>query len=230
MKIFIFLIGSFLFISIAFYGCSPNSQERTSQTDEEVNKSIIKKGQTSEITWMNKIQGYFVDTRDGKIYKVVKIGTQTWLAENLAYKPGRGNYWAFDSNEIHVARYGYLYFWETAKNACPTGWHLPGNEEWNTLINFLGGKAIAGGKLKATVGWNIPNKGATNSSGLGILPGGNRAVDGSFHHLGNDALFWSGTTKGSRSAWKVRLNYNADSVSLEVCSRLTGLSVRCIRD
>lgn len=183
-----------------------------------------------DIIWKNESQGSFIDKRDGKIYTVVKIGTQTWLAENLTFKPGNGDFWAYDDKEENANRYGYLYFWETAKNACPPRWHLPANDEWNSLINFMGGKETAGGKLKSTTAWNAPNQGATNMSGFTALPGGNRAVDSLFHHLGNDALFWSATSKGTRSAWKIRLNYNADSVGMEPCGQWTGLSVRCIKD
>jgi len=175
-------------------------------------------------------QGFFIDNRDNKKYKVVKIGSQTWFAENLAYKPSKGDFWAYNDNNTNIAKYGYLYFWETAKNVCPVGWHLSNNEEWDTLINYLGGKNVAGGKLKATVGWKAPNTGATNSNGFSVLPGGNRSVGGSFHHLGDDALFWSSTPKSNKSAWKIRLNYNTDSIGFEASYSLTGRSVRCIKN
>jgi len=94
---------------------------------------------TDEKLKIIKKEGTFTDPRDGKVYKTVKIGEQVWMAENLAYDAGE---------------YRYHYDWETAKEACPPGWHLPTNEEWQTLVDFAGGKDIAGEKLKAKRGWN----------------------------------------------------------------------------
>ncbi len=114
-----------------------------------------------------------------KTYKTVKIGTQVWMSENLAYKPSTGNYWAYHDDNANVAKYGYLYDWETACKVCPSGWHLPSDEEWTTLIDYLGGEDVAGGKMKAvgtieagTGLWYDPNDGATNESGFSGLPGG----------------------------------------------------------
>jgi uncharacterized protein (TIGR02145 family) len=230
MKILVLIIKSFLFLCVAVYSCGPNAKERTKRINEDSIKSINEKEQKGEIIWINESQGYFTDIRDSKRYKVVKIGTQTWFAENLAYKPVSGDFWAYDDNKNNIAKYGYLYFWETAKNVCPAGWHLPSIEEWNTLINFLGGRSKAGGRLKAAAGWKSPSQEASNSSGFSALPGGNRAVGGSFYHLGEDALFWSSTPEGSKSAWKIRLSCDHDSVGFEDSIRLTGRSVRCIMD
>jgi uncharacterized protein (TIGR02145 family) len=190
----------------------------------------LKSENTTDIMWINEDQGYFVDLRDQHKYAVVRAGSQIWFAENLAYKPGNGDFWPYDNDESHVARYGYLYYWETARSSCPEGWHLPSMEEWNTLVDYLGGKEVAGGKLKSVDAWNSSKQGATNSSGFEVLPGGNKAVGGEFYHLGDDALLWSSTPKSELSAWKIRLTDAWDSVNFQACSRLTGLSVRCIKD
>lgn len=211
-------IWGILFLCLTVGCCSPKGEDKRKTTTK------------NNLTSTNETQDYFIDIRDGKRYKTEKIGTQTWFAENLAYKPKNGDYWAFDDKESNVAIYGYLYFWETAKAACPLGWHIPSKDEWVTLTNFLGGKNIAGIELKATNGWNRSTKEVTNSSGFSVLPGGNRSVGGPYYHLGDDALFWTSTPKSNRSAWKVRFNYNWDSVGFQACSRLTGLSVRCIKD
>ena len=74
------------------------------------------------------------------------------MAENLAYETSNGS-WEYYSNSAD--KYGRLYNWETAKNVCPTGWHLPTDTEWTTLTNYLGGKEVAGEKLKSSTGWKL---------------------------------------------------------------------------
>ena len=81
------------------------------------------------------------------------------MAENLAYKPSSGNYWAYgddNSPKLHYAwlkKYGYLYDWRTAQNVCPSGWHLPSDKKWTTLTKYLGGWDVAGIFMKSTSGW-----------------------------------------------------------------------------
>ncbi len=230
MRYSIIILGSFLFIIEAIYCCCSCGIGKKTKADKTDSTNSIEEKQKGEIRPNQKNQDYFIDIRDFKKYEVVKIGTQIWFAENLAYKPLTGNFWAYDDKNSNIAKYGYLYNYETAKNCCPTGWHLPDNYEWLTLINFFGGKSVAGGSLKATMCWSSPNDGATNSSGFSALPGGNRSVGGTFYHLGNNALLWSGTTKGILSGWRIRLNYDNTFVGLDPCGRITGLSVRCIKD
>jgi uncharacterized protein (TIGR02145 family) len=83
-----------------------------------------------------QVTGNFTDPRDGKTYKTVEIGTQTWMAENLAYKVEKGC-WAYDNNQSNVKTYGYLYDWKIAKEVCPSGWHLPSDSEWTILSDYL---------------------------------------------------------------------------------------------
>jgi uncharacterized protein (TIGR02145 family) len=85
------------------------------------------------------------------------------MAENLAFKPTTGNYWAYDNNGSNVDKYGYLYDWQTACNVCPTGWHLPSDAEWTQLTDFMGGDT--GTKLKTKSGWSNNGNG-TNDYGL----------------------------------------------------------------
>jgi len=151
-------------------------------------------------------KGSFKDTRDGKTYKTVKIGKQTWMAENLNYAAVG---LCYADNPDNCQKYGRLYSWETVKKACPNGWHLPSNSEWNTLYKYVGNKAE--NKLKAKSGWN--NYDSCNHSeeeeceegmlsngedtfGFSALPGGIRGpFIGGFARSGTAGYWWSTSEK-----------------------------------
>ena len=80
----------------------------------------------------------FTDSRDGKTYKTVKIGNQTWMAENLNFTTAEGS-WCYDDDTVNCNKYGRLYSWETARDVCPAGWHLPSKAEFETLLSNVGG-------------------------------------------------------------------------------------------
>jgi uncharacterized protein (TIGR02145 family) len=223
MKHLNLIICSLLLICAAICGCSPKVKERTKQLNEI--------GHKGEIVWINETQGSFVDVRDNKRYRVVKTGTQTWFAENLAYKVNSGC-WAYNNNGSSVHKYGYLYNWETAKNVCPEGWHLPCDSEWAILTDYLGGEKIAGGKLKASSGWKYDANGKpANSSGFNALPTGRRdGLDGTFSHFGESTSFWSATPIDSMNAVSRGLHYNSEDVHYGTNSRKSGFCVRCLKD
>jgi uncharacterized protein (TIGR02145 family) len=178
-------------------------------------------------TKLYNITGSLTDARDGKSYKTVKIGVQVWMAENLNFATDSGS-WCYDKNPENCSIYGRLYSWEIAKTACPSGWHLPSYNEWNILSKYLGGYAIAGGKLKSKLGWTSPNTNATNESGFSGLPGGilydNCYGNGIFVDIGKVGYFWSGpgsfTVSDSSStkyealeAWFKSLKNSSDTIS-----------------
>jgi len=177
--------------------------------------------------------GTFKDSRDGKVYKTVKIGDQIWMAENLNYKISSFS-WVYDNNPSNAAIYGRLYNWETAKGVCPpfNGWHLPSNAEWSKLTEYLGGEDIAGGKLKeeGTAHWKSPNKGATNETGFSAVPGGYRANDGGFGDIGENCYWWSATENFSILAWDRYLSYNLTKFTHGSFTKFRGFSVRCVKD
>jgi len=189
---------------------------------------------------------------DGNTYKTIKIGTQTWMVENLRttkYNDGTaipnvtdkdqwtklttGAYCWYDNNTANKNKYGALYNWYAVdtKKLAPKGWHVPTDAEWTTLINYLGGESTAGGKMKATTGWNSPNTGASNSSGFSAFPSGNRnAYDGTFNGAGNYGYWWSSTANGSSGAWYRYLYYNDAKAYRKYKSRSLGFAVRCLKD
>lgn len=214
-------------------------------TEEEIGSHTIKAEakdnagatKTDEITVaiVSSGGGTFTDPRDGKVYQTVTIGNQEWMAENLAYEPSSGNYWAYDNNNSNVETYGYLYDWETACDVCPDGWHLPTDAEWTELTDYLGENA--GGKLKATgtieagTGlWYDPNTGATNETGFTALPGGDRYYNGTFGDVGYGGAWWSATEDGTYYAWGRSMSYYYSDVYRFSDYKELGFSVRCVRD
>ena len=192
----------------------------------------------------------FTDKRDGKVYKIVKIGGQYWFAENLNYAVEGsvcygedGEIWiGFNTNksidvkilsaaevQANCVQYGRLYDWKTAFTACPAGTHLPSDEEWTTLVDYTGGKEKAGEKLKSTVGWNNNGNG-TNEYLFSALPGGLGDRDGYFYIAGKSGNWWSATGKDVYYAWNRYMNYENDNVNRGYNFRTHRCSVRCVLD
>ena len=167
------------------------------------------------------------DPRDGQVYPTVKIGSQCWLQKNMNYKTGSS--WCYDDNSTNCDTYGRLYDWETALNVCPKGWHLPSDVEWTVLTDYLGGKNVAGDKMKSTSGWKNNGNG-TNTSGFTALPGGYRGNDGYFSSLTYDALFWSSTESSSTNAWYRHLYCYYQDVYRDYNYKTNGFSCRCCQD
>jgi len=173
-----------------------------------------------------------VDARDGQVYAIVTIGSQTWMAENLNYEPASGNFWCFDKAIVNCDAYGKLYDWETAKNVAPAGWHLPSDDEWGILIDHLGGAGVAGGKMKE-VGldhWLAPNTGANNSSGFNGLPAGIRYATDDYFHLGEATDFWSSTEHDETRSWGTLLDTESNGAIRNYGNKESGFSIRCIKD
>jgi uncharacterized protein (TIGR02145 family) len=190
---------------------------------------------------------------DGNVYKTVKIGNQIWMSENLhttRYRNGdsipnvtgnsdwknlsSGAFCYFDNTVNSI--YGKLYNWyavSDTRNIAPAGWHIPSDDEWSTLTNFLGGNDFASGKMKetGTMHWISPNSGATNESGFTALPAGFRhGCDGRFDALGTTGNFWSKTEFDSICAWDCRLLYNNASSHHANIDKRYGFPVRCVKD
>ena len=182
----------------------------------------------SNMVFRVKSVSLFLDPRDGKTYKTVKIGKQVWLAENLAYKPSSGNYWAYDNNSSNVVKFGYMYDWQTAKNACPTGWHLPSDAEWTQLIDFVESNAD---KLKARSGWYNDGNG-TDDYGFSAFPAGERSFNsGNFFVMGINGYWWSSSESGTANAWVRYIDsFFKDVGRSEYYDKRNGCSVRCLRD
>ncbi len=191
---------------------------------------------------------------DGNVYQTVKIGDQLWIAENLKvihYNNGNaipnvtenstwpglttGAYCNYDNDTTNVSTYGRLYNWHAvsdSRNIAPTGWHVPTDAEWQTLVDYLGGDSVAGGKMKeaGTEHWNSPNNGPTKSSGFLALPGGYRDYHGTFDNVGYHAYYWSSTESSSSTAWRRTLSNVSSYISNYNDYKQGGFSIRLVRD
>ena len=200
-------------------------------------------------------KGTFTDARDGRNYRTVKIGSQTWMAENLQaaeYRNGdpipnvtinakwielqSGAWCEFGNSPENGKIYGKLYNYYAVRDPrgiAPEGWHVPTAAEWQVLLDFLGGAVEAGGKLKeaGTAHWAAPNAGATNEAAFSSLPGG-CCYGGmeQFYDLGKIGYFWTSTpADGSDAAHRIMYNHN-NSVASYNGNRRVGYSVRCVKD
>jgi len=153
--------------------------------------------------------GTFTDNRDGNTYKTITIDKQTWMAENLRYEiPGKQitdddiwknnssfDGWCYYNNDKDSLGqiYGILYQFEAAKNACPTGWHLPANK-LRVLLDLLAPSAASKLKETGTEHWFSPNNYTSNSTGFTALPGGIRMYNSSFTDMGQKGYWWGAYT------------------------------------
>jgi uncharacterized protein (TIGR02145 family) len=189
----------------------------------------------------------FTDIRDGNVYRIVTIGDQVWMAQNLAYLPSVNSstiqsltdphyyvYW-YDGTDVdqakgtaHYQTDGVLYNRPAALTACPAGWHLPTDTEWTSLTNYLGGEEVAGGKLKEAgiAHWASPNEGATNESGFTALPGAYFAL----YNAGSDGYWWTSTEQRPNYGWGRYMSYAYSYVLRDEYPYNFRYHVRCIKD
>jgi uncharacterized protein (TIGR02145 family) len=183
-------------------------------------------------------------TLSSKIYNAVLIGTQTWMAENLSYDPSTGNSKCYDNAPANCITYGRLYDWATAITACPSGWHLPNNTDWDVLYRFVDGTSgtannytstTAGRYLKTTDGWNNYSSSSGNGEdtyGFSALPGGIYS-NSDYANIGQLGYWWSSDDPNNgNSAHYRHMGYNSNGAnSLQNYNAKTFfLSIRCIKD
>jgi len=248
-----------------------NGQTNKSKSAVDISKSVKKadpksmKLPSAKATNENFTVGTLV--YDGRTYNTVTINGKEWMSENLAYLPmvmfptsgsiydHRYYVYDFSGNEVSLAKqnanyttYGVLYNWRAAKAACPPGWHLPSDEEWTALEEYL----IANGynfdgttiddkvakSLAAGVKWNADsiagsigkNLSLNNKSGFSALPGGYRMNVGVFGWMGEYGFWWSSTEHSAEIAWSRCLFYNHSDIRRMYSFKESGFSVRCVKD
>ncbi len=212
----------------------------------------------SEISSLYHENGYADLTDiDGNIYNSVTIGTQVWMKENLkttklndgtaipnvtdntawAALTTPGYCWYNNDAATYKSTYGALYNWYTVNSGilCPAGWHVPSDSEWASLEAVLGGASVAGGKMKQTGTslWLSPNTGATDESGLTMLPGGIRDYYGVFDYVNSYGEWWASdedVNVNNFGAWRRLLNNLSSSTDRNGANKKYGFSVRCLKD
>lgn len=188
------------------------------------------------------------DSRDGQVYKTVKIGNQVWMAENLNF--GTPDSYCFDDERSTCSKFGRFYTWITASGAkkegcglfdecnlalpvrgiCPAGWHLPSKEEYESLFATVGGQATAGTALKSAFGWSDYKGKSGNGSdayGFAALP---IVRDSADFYFGYNTWFWTSTEHDYLHGNVVMLSYGYEKASLSFVSKGGTYAVRCVMD
>lgn len=191
---------------------------------------------------------------DGNKYKTVKIEDKIWMAENLKvthFKNGEpileiqnDKEWAntntsaycnYKNSENNAKKFGKLYNWfavNDKRGLAPEGWHIPTLEEWQELVNYLGGAKKAAGKLKMkqTKLWDTPNIANYNVSGFNAIGSGDRNNNGFFENIYFSACWWTSTGSPDDYASVVKIYHNSEEINFDIDDKKCGFSIRCIKN
>jgi uncharacterized protein (TIGR02145 family) len=218
-------------IGIGAFGCVYLFADVLPDFDDDDDDEDDDDERQTSVTPASVKKSSFTDKRDGKVYKTIEIGSQTWFAENLNYAAKSSM--CYENKEANCAKYGRLYNWETALTACPAGTHLPADDEWETLVDNVGGTKIAGKKLKSTKGWKKftgYSGNGTDNYGFSALPGGLGYSDVEFRFVGEDGNWWSETEEESTSAYYWNISRTSGLVNWYQRKKSDLRSVRCVVD
>jgi len=243
---------------ILSYSIKTNKFYNAAEMEAEKERAAEKKRAEEEADKPNVGYGALADPRDGKKYRTVKIGDNTWTAENMNYKPAKGESWCNGDAESNCAKYGRLYDWPAAQTACPAGWRLSSRADWDRLGKAAGGFAAGldkrgemattvdnltgnfawfgvGKKLRAKSGWNNSDKSAVNTDdyGFSALPGGSRFYNkGSFRYYNEgDVGTWWATDNDGVGAYFQFMDADKDRMRGDKPGNLSsGFSVRCVQN
>jgi uncharacterized protein (TIGR02145 family) len=232
-----------------------NYRRNTMRTNNITFAAIITLAMALTLNAFAQETGSFTDARDKAKYKTVKIGEQTWMAENLNYNASGSK--CYNNKPANCDKYGRLYDWYTAKKTCPSGWHLPSAEEWDKLFRFADGTSIkyiifrgdtipetpyksetAGKYLKSRSGWNNSDGKSGNGEdkfGFSALPGGCGMAGmlffgDSFRHADNNSSWWSASEENSMRSDSRLMSYSLEDAYYSFQDKPSLLSVRCVRD
>lgn len=162
----------------------------------------------------------FTDARDGKVYRTINVGNQTWMADNLNYVTTEGS-WCYNDNNVECSQNGRLYKWITALNACPEGWRLPTKDDYEKLIRNLEQNELNAHQALMPGG----------STGFNAFYGGWRQKDGTYENIRDIGCYWASTPVDEKEAWNLYLSARFETAYLYYAyNREMGFSVRCIKE
>ena len=195
------------------------------------------------------IDGWILDYRDKHLYRTVTIGKQTWMAENLNYEVETGSY-CYNDTLSNCQKYGRFYTWaaavgksedecgygkycnlgnEKVRGICPEGWHLPDTTEWGELNKAVGGREMAGKKLKSTEGWNNGGNG-TDDFGFSAVPISYREANGDYRPFGVNAFFMSSEQDTVGNMYDFYMGHDYTKTDYGHCGKNLAFPIRCLKD
>jgi uncharacterized protein (TIGR02145 family) len=240
-----------LILTFFFLGCSgvtspnaiANEEDSLDFVDDDINveNPLSKNSQTCTYSSTKNTLACIEKT-----YKTATIGTQVWLAENLSFDAGIGSY-CYSGKSAKCDTYGRLYTWSAAmdgatsssaspsgvQGVCPTGWHLPSDNEWTILNNYVdanNGDNGIGNSLKTTKGWASSGVNATDQFDFSGLPGGYHSSLGGYYYVGGYGNWWSSTEHSITNAYFRHLLYYKDTFPWGFNDKAHAFSVRCLQD
>lgn len=167
----------------------------------------------------------FLDERDGQTYKSVSIGGRVWMAENLNYN--EPNSFCYEDDAYYCVKYGRLYSWPAAMSACPEGWYLPSDADWETLFTAVGGVEVAAKNLKSTEGWADSGNGL-DGYGFSALSSGIK-TRWEYEREGDYTYYWTSSEDDHGNAAFFGLFKGGDD-AFHFYGEVEWYSVRCIKD
>lgn len=182
----------------------------------------------------NADAGTFIDARDGQPYKWVRLkDDKKWMAQNLNYKAA--NTWCYDNDLANCNKYGRLYTWQAATNACPNGWRLPTDEEWWAMASYYGKAYNAYSDKEKMIG---PDDGETaykalikdDDTGFAALFGGSHSSDEGFDYLGDLGWYWSNSENSEANVWVYYFYIHSKGLARDNYHKTVGFSCRCLQD
>jgi len=217
------------FINVNANDITDNLTIRVSSVNNEAAETAVKNGVLQILTGEKITKGdSFKDSRNGKSYRTINItGNLTWMAENLDYTTSGSL--CNNDNASNCVKYGRLYTWNAAINACPAGWRLPTPRDWSNLIEAVGGSNVAGKKLKSKTSWN-----GTDDYGFSALPGGSYYTfshsDLNRYSWTTHGSWWANSTTEKSPTASGRIMTGNDNINSAGFPKEFGLAIRCVRD